>query len=65
MSVFLVCFRYPILKKFNPLALRDDKHEVSPLWYPNVIQQKGIENTKTYQVEVVILIEHQILVTDE
>ena len=30
MSVFLVCFRYSILKKFNPLALRDDKHVVSP-----------------------------------
>ena len=26
---FLVCFRYPILKKFNPLAIRDDKHVVS------------------------------------
>ena len=33
------------------------------LYYPYIIQQTRNENTQTYQVEVVILIEHQILVT--
>ena len=30
---------------------------------PRIIQQTGNENTQTYQVEVVILTEHQILET--
>ena len=30
----------------------------------HVIQQIGNENTQTYQVEVIILIQHQILVTN-
>ena len=33
------------------------------LWYPHLIQQTGHKKTKTYQVEVVILIQ-QILVTN-
>ena len=33
------------------------------LQYPCTIQQTGNENIQMYQVEVVILIEHQILVT--
>ena len=32
--------------------------------YPYIIQQTGNENTPTYQVEVVVLIQHQILVTN-
>ena len=35
------------------------------LKYPNIIQQKGNYNTQTYQVEVVIFIYHQILVTNK
>ena len=34
------------------------------LQYPYIIQQTGSENTPTYQVEVVVLIQHQILVTN-
>ena len=32
--------------------------------YPYIIQQTGKENTPTYQVEVVVLIQHQILVAN-
>ena len=32
--------------------------------YPYIIQQTGKENTPTYQVKVVVLIQHQILVTN-
>ena len=32
------------------------------LWYPYITQQTGNENTQTHQVEVVILIKHQILI---
>ena len=35
-----------------------------PPWYPYIIQQTGNENTQTYQVEVVILIKHQIFETN-
>ena len=31
------------------------------LSYPYIIQLKGNENSQTYQVEVVVLIQHQIL----
>ena len=34
------------------------------LKYPNIIKQTGNENTQTYQVVVVCLIKHQILVTN-
>ena len=34
------------------------------LQYSSTIQQTGIESTQMYQVEVVILIEHQILATN-
>ena len=33
-------------------------------WNSHFIQEFGIENTQTYQVEIVILIKHQILVTN-
>ena len=42
---------------FNPLTPRSDKNVKSPY----NIQQTGKENIKTYQVEVFILIQHQIL----
>ena len=32
--------------------------------YPYFIQQIGNENTQTYQVEVLILIWHQVLITN-
>ena len=32
------------------------------LWFSHIIQQTGIENTQTYQVEVAYLIWHQIIV---
>ena len=34
------------------------------LQYPHIIQQTADENIQTYQVEVVVLIWHQILVTN-
>ena len=34
------------------------------LWYPYVIKLTSNENTKTYLVEIVILISHQILITN-
>ena len=34
------------------------------LKYPNIIKQTGNENTQTYQVVVICLIKHQILVTN-
>ena len=34
------------------------------LWYPYVIKLTSNENTQTYQVEIVILISHQILITN-
>ena len=36
----------------------------SSLYYPNIVHQIGKENTPTYQVEVAIMIRHQILVTN-
>ena len=33
------------------------------LEYPYIIQQTGSENTQTYQVQDIILIERQILIT--
>ena len=51
-----------IIKPFN--SHKWLTHNFS-LKYPNIIQQKGNENTQTYQVEVVILIYHQILITNK
>ena len=34
------------------------------LKYPNIIKQRGNENTQTYQVVAICLIKHQILVTN-
>ena len=35
-----------------------------PIVYPYIIQQTGSEITEIYQVQDIILIEHQILVTN-
>ena len=35
-----------------------------PIVYPYIIQQTGSEITQIYQVQDIILIEHQILVTN-
>ena len=65
--VWLVGFQhlwmYQSLFQFNPFTPRRDKHVTSPYKYPYIIQQTGYENTQIDQVEVVILIWHQILVT--
>ena len=44
----------------NLLTPRSDQHETSPY----IIQQTADENIQTYQVEVVVLIWHQILMTN-
>ena len=65
--VWLVGFQhlwmYQSFFQFNPFTPRRDKHVTSPYKYPYIIQQIGYENTQIDQVEVVILIWHQILVT--
>ena len=40
---------------FNPLTLGSDQHVTSP-YYIHVSSSRGIENTQSYQVEVVVLI---------
>ena len=47
----------------NPLTPRSDQHVISP-YNIHVIQKTCNENAQTYWVEVVILIEHQTLLTD-
>ena len=34
------------------------------LTYPYIIKQKGNENTQTYQLDIIIWIEHQVLVNN-
>ena len=48
----------------NPLTTGSDSHVTSPHNIDTLSNQKGNENTQTYQVEVVVLICHQILVTN-
>ena len=49
----------------NPWTPRSDQYVTSPHNIHNYITlQKGDENTQTYQVEVVILISHQILINN-
>ena len=54
----------PCLNINIPFTPRSDKHVTSPYSvYNYVIQWKGSEITQTYQVQDIILIEHQILIT--
>ena len=48
---------------FNPLNPRSDLHETSP-YIHTLSSKRANENTQTYQVEVVILIQYQILLTN-
>ena len=50
------------LTHFNPLNSHWLIYSFS-LQYPHIIQQTGTESNQTYQVEVVVLIKHQNLVT--
>ena len=49
--------------QFNPSTPRSDKHGTSPKC-PYIIQQTGITNTQNNLADV-ILIQHQILITNK
>ena len=49
---------------YDLLTPRSDQNVTSSLKYPHIIQQTGNENTQTYQIEVLILIYQQILLTN-
>ena len=54
------------MNRLNPLTPRSDLHvtSLSGLKYPNINLHTGNKNNQTNQVEVVIFIQHQILVTN-
>ena len=57
-SVELCCF------SFYALTPRSDKRKIAPLNIHTLSSKQVNRNIQTYQVEAVILMKHQILVTD-
>ena len=50
--------------RLNLLTPRSDWNLTSPFNIQYIMQQTGNENTQTYQVDIVVLIKYQILITN-